>query len=221
MTLASGTAALHLALLGAKIGPGDEVITPPSRGPRRRTWSSMRRHTGLRGREGGRPQHRSRARRSCDHAADEGDHPRSPGGPAGRPGRVLALGDPGDRGRDPRRRIGLPRPQDRLDRRLARRGVLAQRDEERRGAEGGILTTDDDDLAAEIHELRLMRRHAGALYDIRVAGSRRTFRTSWPRSRSSSSTRSAGTRRSGCATSPPTTPLRGAAGDHPDRPRPP
>jgi UDP-4-amino-4-deoxy-L-arabinose-oxoglutarate aminotransferase len=38
------------------------------------------------------------------------------------------------------------------------------------GAEGGILTTDSDDLAAAVKELRLMRRKAGALYDITVAG---------------------------------------------------
>jgi dTDP-4-amino-4,6-dideoxygalactose transaminase len=36
--------------------------------------------------------------------------------------------------------------------------------------EGGILTTDDDDLATRVDELRLMRRGHGALYDVRVAG---------------------------------------------------
>jgi dTDP-4-amino-4,6-dideoxygalactose transaminase len=38
------------------------------------------------------------------------------------------------------------------------------------GAEGGVLTTDNDDLAAMVREFRLMRRREGALYDIRVAG---------------------------------------------------
>jgi dTDP-4-amino-4,6-dideoxygalactose transaminase len=36
--------------------------------------------------------------------------------------------------------------------------------------EGGILTTDDDALAEELLELRLMRRGHGSLYDIRTAG---------------------------------------------------
>jgi dTDP-4-amino-4,6-dideoxygalactose transaminase len=36
--------------------------------------------------------------------------------------------------------------------------------------EGGVVTTDDDDIAAMINELRLMRRGHGSLYDVRVAG---------------------------------------------------
>ena len=36
--------------------------------------------------------------------------------------------------------------------------------------EGGIITTDRDDLAGEIRELRLMRRGHGSLYDVRTAG---------------------------------------------------
>jgi dTDP-4-amino-4,6-dideoxygalactose transaminase len=36
--------------------------------------------------------------------------------------------------------------------------------------EGGVITTDDDDLADEVRELRLMRRSHGSLYDIRRAG---------------------------------------------------
>ncbi len=36
--------------------------------------------------------------------------------------------------------------------------------------EGGAITTDDDDLAEEVRELRLMRRSHGSLYDIRTAG---------------------------------------------------
>jgi UDP-4-amino-4-deoxy-L-arabinose-oxoglutarate aminotransferase len=37
-------------------------------------------------------------------------------------------------------------------------------------AAGGLLATDDDELAADARELRLMRRSHGALYDIRLAG---------------------------------------------------
>ena len=36
--------------------------------------------------------------------------------------------------------------------------------------EGGVITTDLDDLADEVRELRLMRRGNGSLYDIRTAG---------------------------------------------------
>jgi dTDP-4-amino-4,6-dideoxygalactose transaminase len=36
--------------------------------------------------------------------------------------------------------------------------------------EGGLVTTDDDELAAGIRELRLMRRGDGSLYDVRTAG---------------------------------------------------
>jgi dTDP-4-amino-4,6-dideoxygalactose transaminase len=36
--------------------------------------------------------------------------------------------------------------------------------------EGGMVTTDDDELAAGIRELRLMRRGDGSLYDVRTAG---------------------------------------------------
>ncbi len=36
--------------------------------------------------------------------------------------------------------------------------------------EGGMVTTDDDDLAAAVRELRLTRRGDGSHYDIRVAG---------------------------------------------------
>jgi dTDP-4-amino-4,6-dideoxygalactose transaminase len=36
--------------------------------------------------------------------------------------------------------------------------------------EGGVVTTDDDDVAGALRELRLMRRGDGSLYDVRVAG---------------------------------------------------
>ena len=36
--------------------------------------------------------------------------------------------------------------------------------------EGGIVTTNRDDVADAIRELRLMRRHGGSLYDIAVPG---------------------------------------------------
>jgi dTDP-4-amino-4,6-dideoxygalactose transaminase len=36
--------------------------------------------------------------------------------------------------------------------------------------EGGVVTTDDDELAGALHDLCLMRRGDGSLYDVRVAG---------------------------------------------------
>jgi perosamine synthetase len=36
--------------------------------------------------------------------------------------------------------------------------------------EGGMVTTDDDDVAAALRNLRLMRRGEGSLYDVTVAG---------------------------------------------------
>jgi dTDP-4-amino-4,6-dideoxygalactose transaminase len=171
VTLASGTAALHLALLGAKIGPGDEVITTPV------TWPATANvvvHCGA-------------TPVFVDVKADDLNidpalvaaaiTPRTkaivPVHLAGQPAdldEILALGVPVledathavesvYRGR----KIGS------IEGSLAAAFSL-NATKNVAGAEGGILTTDDDDLAAEIHELRLMRRHAGALYDIRVAG---------------------------------------------------
>src|SRR5919106_44102 len=77
VALSSGTAAMHLSLVAAGVGPGDEVITTPI------TWP-------------------------------------------------------------------------------ATKNVAA--------GEGGMVTTDDDELAGGIRELRLMRRGDGSLYDVRTAG---------------------------------------------------
>ena len=171
VTVASGTAALHLALPGRRDRPGDEVITTPI------TWPATAnvvvhagRDAGLRDVEGGRPQHRPRPRRRGDHAADEGGHAGAPRGPAGRPRSTARARRPGDRGRDARDRVVLPRRKiGSIEGSLAAAFSL-NATKNVAGAEGGILTTDDDDLAAAVKELRLMRRRSGALYDIRVAG---------------------------------------------------
>lgn len=171
ITLASGTAALHLALLAAGIGPGDEVITTPV------TWPATANvivHAGATPvfvdvREDD---------LNIDPAAAAAAVTRRtrailPVHLAGQPAdldRLLGLGPPviedathavesAYRGR----KIGS------IEGSLCAAFSL-NATKNVAGAEGGILTTDDDELAAEVRELRLMRRKPGALYDIRVAG---------------------------------------------------
>jgi dTDP-4-amino-4,6-dideoxygalactose transaminase len=171
VTLASGTAALHLALVGAGIGPGDEVITTPI------TWPATANvvvHCGA-------------APVFVDVREDDLNID---------PARVAAAVTPRTKAIVPVHLAGQPADLDELlglgvpvledathavesfyrGRKIGSiEGSLAaafslNATKNVAGAEGGILTTDDDELAAEIRELRLMRRQAGALYDIRVAG---------------------------------------------------
>jgi dTDP-4-amino-4,6-dideoxygalactose transaminase len=171
VTFASGTAALHLALLGAGIGPGDEVITSPI------TWPATANvivHAGatpvfvdVRGDD------LNIDPELVPAAITERTKALMPVHLAGQPAdldALLALGVPVIedathavesvyRGR----KIGS------IEGSLAAAFSL-NATKNVAGAEGGILTTDSDDLAAAVKELRLMRRKAGALYDITVAG---------------------------------------------------
>ena len=171
VSLASGTAALHLALLGAGIGRGDEVITTPI------TWPATGNvivHAGAR------PVFvdvREEDLNIDPDAVAAAITPRTkaimPVHLAGQPSELdalLALGVPviedathaaesWYRGR----KIGsIPGSLGACFSLNATKNVAA--------AEGGLLTTNDDDVAAAVRELRLMRRREGALYDIRVAG---------------------------------------------------
>jgi dTDP-4-amino-4,6-dideoxygalactose transaminase len=169
IALASGTAALHLSLAGLGIGPGDEVITAPI------TWPATGNvvvHLGAR------PVFVdvSEDDLNIDPAlAIEAITPRTK---AIMP--VDLAGQPADL--DPLVATGIPVVED------AAHAIEAEYRGRKVGSithatcfslyatknvaagEGGIVTTDDDDLAAAIRDYRLMRRGDGSLYDIRVAG---------------------------------------------------
>ena len=171
VTLASGTAALHLALLAAGIGPGDEVVTTPI------TWPATANVIVHAGATPVFVDVRAEDLNIDPDAVAEAIGPRTkaiiPVHLAGQPcdlDALLPLGVPVIedathavesvyRGR----KIGS------IEGSLCAAFSL-NATKNVAGAEGGILTTDDDELAAEIRELRLMRRKPGALYDIRVAG---------------------------------------------------
>jgi dTDP-4-amino-4,6-dideoxygalactose transaminase len=166
VALASGTAAMHLSLAGLGIGPGDEVITSPI------TWPATGNvvvHLG------GRPVFvdvREEDLNIDPALAIEAVTPRTkaimPVDLAGQPSDLVATGIPvvedaahaieaEYRGR----KIGSIAHATCFSL-YATKNVAA--------GEGGMVTTDDDDLAGSIREYRLMRRGDGSLYDIRVAG---------------------------------------------------
>ena len=173
LAVSSGTAAMHLALVAAGIGPGDEVITSPI------TWPATANvivHTGARP-------------IFCD--VRESDLNLDP---------ALLPGVASERTRAvmPVDLAGQPCDLDPILALARERGWLVVEDAahaveaEYRGrpvgsiadvtcfslyatknvaaGEGGVVTTDRDDLAEEVRELRLMRRGHGSLYDIRHAG---------------------------------------------------
>ena len=154
----SGTSALHLALLAAGVGPGDEVITVPMTfvatvaailytgatpvfvdvDPR--TWTMD-----------------PALARGRDHAAHQGDPARAPARAAGRHGprsRHRAASWPGgDRGR---RAGAWRRARRRPGRRIGDLGCFSFYPGKNLGAcgEGGAVTTNDPDLAAVLRSLR-------------------------------------------------------------------
>ena len=169
LAVSSGTAAMHLALVALGIGPGDEVITTPI------TWPATANvivHTG-----------------AIPVFADVRDSDLNID-----PARVAALvtvrtkavmpvhlyGQPADL--DPIRALGLPVVEDAAhaaESRYRGRKIGAVSEatcfslyatKSIAAGEGGIVTTDDDDLAEAIRALTIMRRGHGSLYDIAVPG---------------------------------------------------
>ena len=169
VALASGTAAMHLSLAGLGIGPGDEVITSPI------TWPATGNvvvHLGAR------PVFvdvREEDLNIDPALAIEAITPRTK---AIMP--VDLAGQPSDL--DPIVATGIPVVEDaahaiEAEYRGRKVGSIAHATcfslyatKNVAAGEGGLVTTDDDDLAGAIREYRLMRRGDGSLYDIRVAG---------------------------------------------------
>ena len=168
LAVASGTAALHLSLLGLGVGPGDEVITSPI------TWPATANvivHTGAT------PvfadvrdsiSTSTRARRRARHREDEGDHACPPRGPDVRPRPAVRARAADHRGRRARRGERVP------GRKI---GALSEATcfslyatKNIAAGEGGLISTNDSNVADTINDLRIMRRMQGLLYDIAVPG---------------------------------------------------
>lgn len=169
VALASGTAAMHLSLVAAGVGPGDEVITSPI------TWPAT---ANVIVHAGGTPVFAD---------VRDGDLNIDPEAVAAavtpRTKAILPVdlaGQPCDL--DPLLELGFPVIEDAAHAaesayRGRKVGSIAHATcfslyatKNVAAGEGGMVTTDDDDLAAEIRELRLMRRGEGSLYDVRTAG---------------------------------------------------
>jgi dTDP-4-amino-4,6-dideoxygalactose transaminase len=169
VALASGTAAMHLSLLAVGVGPGDEVITSPI------TWPATANvivHCG--------------ARPVFVDVRDSDLNIDPEAAAAAVTERTKAIlpvhlaGQPCDL--DPLLALGLPVIEDAAHatestyrgRKIGSISLAAcfslYATKNVAAGEGGMVTTDDDDLAAGIRNLRLMRRGEGSLYDVTVAG---------------------------------------------------
>jgi dTDP-4-amino-4,6-dideoxygalactose transaminase len=169
LAVASGTAAMHLSLVALGIGPGDEVVTSPI------TWPATANvivHTGAT------PMFADV--RPGDLNIDP-EHAAALVGP--RTKAILPVhlaGQPADL--DPLWALGLPVIEDAAHAvesiyRGRKIGALSEATcfslyatKNVAAGEGGVITTNSDEVAAAIAELRLMRRGHGSLYDITVPG---------------------------------------------------
>jgi dTDP-4-amino-4,6-dideoxygalactose transaminase len=169
LAVSSGTAAMHLTLVALGIGPGDEVITTPI------TWPAT---ANVVVHAGATPVFVD-VRESDLNIDPEAVR-------AGVTERTKAImpvhlaGQPVDL--DPIWAIGLPVIEDAAhaaesEYRGRKIGALSDATcfslyatKNVAAGEGGIVTTNRDDVADAIRELRLMRRHGGSLYDIAVPG---------------------------------------------------
>ena len=169
IAVSSGTAAMHLALVGLGIGPGDEVITTPI------TWPATANvivHTGAT------PVFADVEPGTLNVDPERVAELVTPGTKAIMP--VHLYGQPADL--DPLWALGVPVVED-----AAHAAESAYRGRKIGGlshatafslyatksiaaGEGGIVATNDDDLAARIRELSIMRQGHGKLYDIAVPG---------------------------------------------------
>jgi dTDP-4-amino-4,6-dideoxygalactose transaminase len=169
LALASGTAALHLALVALRVGPGDEVITSSI------TWPSTANvivHTGA-------------TPVFVDVREDDLnlDPARVPEAVTERTKVILPVhlaGQPCDL--DPLLALGLPVLEDAAhaaESRYRGRKIGSISDatcfslyatKNITAGEGGLISTNRDDVAAAVGDLRQMRRGDGSLYDIPIPG---------------------------------------------------
>jgi dTDP-4-amino-4,6-dideoxygalactose transaminase len=169
VAVSSGTAAIHLALVALGIGPDDEVITSPI------TWPAT---ANVVVHAGARPVFVDV--RDSDLNIDPAEVVKTvtPRTKAILP--VDLAGQPADL--DPLLELGVPVVEDAAhaigaEYRGRPIGSVAHATcfslyatKNVAAGEGGVVTTDDDDVAGALQELRLMRRGDGSLYDVRVAG---------------------------------------------------
>jgi len=169
LALASGTAALHLAIVALGVGPGDEVITTPI------TWPATANvivHTG--------------ATPVFVDVRDDDlniDPDRVAAAVTERTKAIMPVdlaGQPCDL--DPLLELGLPIVEDAAhaaESRYRGRKVGAIADvtcfslyatKNIAAGEGGLISTNSDDVAQAVQDLRLMRRGDGSRYDIPVPG---------------------------------------------------
>jgi dTDP-4-amino-4,6-dideoxygalactose transaminase len=169
LAVASGTAAMHLSLVALGVGPGDEVLTTPI------TWPATANvivHTGAT------PVFADV--RSSDLTIDS-EHAASLVG--SRTKAILPVhlaGQPADL--DPLWALGLPVVEDAAHAvesayRGRKIGALSEATcfslyatKNVAAGEGGMITTDGDELARTVDDLRVMRRGHGSLYDLAVPG---------------------------------------------------
>ena len=169
IAVTSGTAAMHLALVALGIGPGDEVITTPI------TWPAT---ANVVVHAGAKPVFVDVRDSDLNIDPEQVAAAVTPRTKAILP--VDLAGQPCDL--DPLLALGLPVVEDAAHAAESRYrgrkvGAIATATcfslyatKNVAAGEGGLVTTDDDVLAARIDELRLMRRGHGSLYDVRVAG---------------------------------------------------
>src|SRR6185503_5006966 len=169
LAVSSGTAAMHLALLALGVGAGDEVITSPITWP---ATANVIEHTGA-------------TPVFCDVREDDLNLDPSllPTLVTERTKAILPVhlaGQPCDL--DPIHALGVPVVEDAAhaaesEYRGRKIGGLSEATcfslyatKSIAAGEGGIVTTDDDELAESIRALTIMRRGHGSLYDIAVPG---------------------------------------------------
>jgi dTDP-4-amino-4,6-dideoxygalactose transaminase len=169
LAVSSGTAAMHLALVGLGIGAGDEVITTSI------TWPATANvivHTGAA------PVFADVRDDTLNIDPDRVAELVTPRTKAIMP--VHLYGQPADL--DPIRTLGLPVVEDAAhaaesEYRGRKIGGISEATcfslyatKSIAAGEGGIVTTDDDELAESIRALTIMRRGHASLYDIAVPG---------------------------------------------------